>query len=325
MMLSVVIPVYNAAPWLPRCLDSLLAQDMLPDEILLVDDGSTDGRSGAICDEYAARRPDLFRVVHVPNGGVGAARNLCVELARGDYLLFVDSDDAVSPRLVSTLYPYMRQGIDGVIFSYLVDCDGRRLPPPPDSLPRGTVTSLQDYPELLFASPCPWNKLWRRSLYTDNAIRFPEGILFEDLSAIPRLYALASRVAVIEDVLYYYSERNGSIMRSRNAERDRDVMKAMDRLADWYREAGLYSRYRTELEALAVQHVLLAASVRALGADPSSPVMGELGAYIEENYPAWRSNPYVKKYPLKHKLILRLLHWRQYRLIRSLFLLKDGQ
>ncbi len=324
MTLSVVIPVYNAAPWLPRCLDSLLAQDRLPDEILLVDDGSPDGRTGPLCDEYAARHPGLIRVLHFPNGGVGAARNRCVENARGDYLLFVDSDDAVSPRLISTLEPWMRRGIDGVLFSYQIDFDGQILPAPAEDLPYGSVTSLEESPKLLFASPCPWNKLWRRSLFTDNGVRFPEGILFEDLSAVPRLFALASQIAVIDDVLYDYTERKGSIMRSRDAERDRDVIAAMEGLVDWYRQAGLYPRYQTELEALAVQHALLTASVRASRADPSSPVLPALLAYVDGAFPAWRDNPYVKEYPFKHKLLLQLIQNRQYRLIRLLFRLKDG-
>ncbi len=324
MTLSILIPVYNTGRWLPRCLDSLLGQERLPDEILLVDDGSTDGTTPALCDDYARRHPERIRAVHVPNGGVGAARNACLREARGDYVLFVDSDDAVSPRLVSSLTPWMARGIDGAVFDYQIDFDGRLLPSP-EELPAGPVTSLAESPELFFLSPCPWNKLWRRALFTENGLRFPEGILFEDLSLIPRLYALAERIAVIREPLYFYTERGGSIMRSRAPERDREVLTALDGLLDWYRQAGLYERCRPQLEALAVKHALLAASVRVTKADPASPVLGELAAWVEERFPAWRQNPCVRALPARHKLVLRLLEGRRYRLIRRLFLLKDRQ
>jgi len=106
MWLSTVIPVYNTAPWLGRCVDSVLAQGLGAGEheIVLVDDGSTDA-SPAICDGYAAAYPGRVRVLHQPNCGVSAARNAGVAAARGEYVHFVDSDD----RLVPGGYKYMRE------------------------------------------------------------------------------------------------------------------------------------------------------------------------------------------------------------------------
>lgn len=102
-VVSVIIPVYNTEAYLPRCLDSLLAQTYTDFEIICVDDGSTDN-SGRICDEYA-RKDSRIRVVHIPNGGVSNARNTGLELARGEYILFVDSDDWVEPKHVELLLP----------------------------------------------------------------------------------------------------------------------------------------------------------------------------------------------------------------------------
>ena len=86
MIFSVVIPVYNVKDYLPKCIDSVLAQDFTDYEVILIDDGSTDGESGAICDRYAAAHPERIRAIHKPNGGVGEARNVGIEAAQGEYL-----------------------------------------------------------------------------------------------------------------------------------------------------------------------------------------------------------------------------------------------
>ena len=93
---SIIIPVYRVEEYLEKCVDSILAQTCQDFELLLIDDGSPDG-SGAICDRYAASHPNQVRALHQPNGGAGAARNRGIELAQGDYLLFVDGDDWLAP------------------------------------------------------------------------------------------------------------------------------------------------------------------------------------------------------------------------------------
>ena len=93
--LSIIVPVYNSEEYLSRCLDSILDQDMTSYEVILVDDGSTDS-SALICDRYSATDP-RFRTIHKPNGGVSSARNAGLNLAKGEYVMFVDSDDVLTP------------------------------------------------------------------------------------------------------------------------------------------------------------------------------------------------------------------------------------
>ena len=118
MLVSVIVPVYNAEKYLPACLDSLLAQSLTDFELLLVDDGSRDA-SGAICDEYAVR-DSRIRVFHIPNGGVSAARNLGLDHARGEFVVFVDADDRVMP---DHLERFARSGIGegGIAFCNLLE------------------------------------------------------------------------------------------------------------------------------------------------------------------------------------------------------------
>ena len=114
MLVSVITPVYNTEKYLDECIGSILSQSMTDFELLLIDDGSTDG-SGAICDRYA-EKDKRIRVFHIPNGGVSAARNLGLDNARGEFVVFVDSDDRVTPDHLQQLAD-SNIGEDGVAFT----------------------------------------------------------------------------------------------------------------------------------------------------------------------------------------------------------------
>ena len=101
---SIIIPVYNVEPFLARCLDSVVGQTLRGIEIICVDDGSTDGRSGPLCDTLAARCPNRIRVIHQKNLGLGGARNRGFDAATGEFILFVDSDDWIDPAYCERLY-----------------------------------------------------------------------------------------------------------------------------------------------------------------------------------------------------------------------------
>ena len=125
MIFSVVIPVYNGWEYLREGVDSVLGQTGADFEILLVDDGSTDGESGEICDRYAAAHPERIRAIHKPNGGVGEARNVGIEAAQGEYLIFIDSDDYIAPNMFCVLADAVaRFGSDIIGFGAALETDG---------------------------------------------------------------------------------------------------------------------------------------------------------------------------------------------------------
>ncbi|MFR5422623.1 MAG: glycosyltransferase family 2 protein [Oscillospiraceae bacterium] len=122
---SIIIPVYRVEEYLEKCVDSILAQTCQDFELLLIGDGSPDG-SGAICDRYAASHPTQVRALHQPTGGAGAARNRGIELAQGDYLLFVDGDDWLAPNLLEDLSASIAATpADLYLFGALVERDGK--------------------------------------------------------------------------------------------------------------------------------------------------------------------------------------------------------
>ncbi len=323
MIISIIVPVYNVADYLPRCVESVLANDTRDCELILVDDGSTDG-SPALCDSYAAEQPALIRVIHQANAGPGAARNTGIAAARGDWFLFADSDDRLDPRALGRLKELTRtREVDVISFQfYKESLKGESWEEWSGPLQSQSVFALREQPAFLLTQPSCWLRLWRRSLFADNALAFPNVVWYEDVRTVPKLLAKARRILNIPDHLYYYLDRPGSIMNSSQLPRNRDILPAFRDILDWFEAEKLTEAYYNELCALTVQHVLLAASVRVARIDPSSEILGELRVFTEQRFPDWRKNPYNRSLPRLKRLALRLVELRQYRLLRFLFQLK---
>lgn len=325
MKISIVVPVYNAEDYLPACMASILANDCGACEIILVDDGSTDGVSPALCDSYAREKPALVRVIHQPNGGPGTARNTGLKEARGEYVFFVDSDDTIAPDSLKLLCRAVEQShADVYLFQMAVHVPGGPMRQVKIAQPSDRPCSLADRPELLLSQPAIWARLWRRDLFLSTGICFPDrSWVGEDLRTVTKLTAAASRIVVLPDTLYFYLIRPGSLMRSENAERNRDMLLAFEDILAWYREQGLLEQYARELCFLAVEHLLLAASVRVARANPEAMLLREFLRFMEEHFPDYRENPYVKEMPWLRKLALWLVERQHYKTLRLLFALKD--
>jgi glycosyltransferase involved in cell wall biosynthesis len=208
MKISVIVPVYNAAPYLRQCLESILAQTVGDIEVLTIDDGSTDG-SAAICDEYAAM-DSRVRATHVANAGVSAARNLGIDLARGEYVSFVDADDTLHPSAMSTLLALMSDDVDITVGGIVYGTVWR----PDDTANTHTVSGLEATIRTLRQrgydnAPCA--KLYRRTLF-DNGPRFAVGIRYEDLDFFRLIYPRARNIAYTSRSVYFYREHPASFI-----------------------------------------------------------------------------------------------------------------
>lgn len=323
MKISIIIPIYNVETWLPRSVEAILANDTADCEVLLIDDGSSDG-SPALCDRYAAEHPDLIRAIHQKNAGPGAARNTGIAAATGDWFLFVDSDDRLAPNALSRLREVAAEGeADVISFQFFKESvEGQSWEEwsgPMQSLER---FSLREQPAFLLTQPSCWLRLWKRSVFEDNGISFPNVVWYEDVRTVTKLLAKAKQIVNLPDHLYYYLDRPGSIMNSSQLPRNRDILPAFADILDWFEAEGLTKAYYDELCALTVQHVLLAASVRVARIDPKSEILEELRAFTEKRFPDWKKNPYSKTLPRLKRLALHLVAQKRWRLIRALFNLK---
>ncbi len=228
--ISVVVPFYNNEDLLDECLQSIAAQTFADLEVIMVDDGSSDG-SAAIAAARAAADP-RFVLMQVANGGPGSARNRGIERARGEFLGFVDADDMLPGHAFEHMLRTLeasgsdfvsgnveRVGPAGITQSALhaKAIRGRKI-----------GTHICRSPEL-FYDVSVWNKLFRKSFWDANGLSFPEGMIWEDLQAITRAHVLANSVDVITDVVYYWRERGSgalSITQSRT-----DISNFADRIA----------------------------------------------------------------------------------------------
>ncbi len=216
-MISVLVPVYNVEKYLRRCLDSILAQTYTDYEVVLVDDGSTD-QSGALCDAYAAEH-DCIRVIHQKNAGLAQVRNVSVAAARGEYITFVDSDDAVEPQLLETLMRDLREtGSDISICSWSeVSDDGARTELSWDHKEKGFQVWETDQAvrSLLYQKGIDnnmWGKLYASAVLKD--VVFPAGKIYEDIAVAYQIFLKAKRVCYRPEALYRYTCNTSGISQS---------------------------------------------------------------------------------------------------------------
>ena len=324
MRFSIVIPVYNVADYLRACVDSVLVNDCTDCEIILVDDGSTDGICPALCDEIAGEHPDLIRVIHQENRGLGGARNTGLEAALGDYLFFVDSDDTIEPDSLAKLSAAIeKSGAEIVAFNLASDDGAGHLTPVKANCFRSdSVFCLNDHSEFLLSLPSAWSRVWKRELFIRTGVRYPSRVWYEDIRTSTKLFAAAQSVYTIDNSLYRYLQRPGSIMNSGSLDRNREILDAFDDILNWFEGNGLAERYRNELTRLAVDHILLAASVRVARIDPKHYLLKEFAVYMDARFPGYQSNPYISQLSSLHKLLLKLIGMKQYGLIRLLFRIK---
>lgn len=326
MRFSVIVPVYNVEEYLQGCIDSILANDCSDCEVILVDDGSTDGVCPGICDENAKAHPELIRVIHQENQGLGGARNTGLEAARGEYVLFVDSDDTIAPHTLEVLQTEILKTHADIYSFNLYSHDGQGKKELIEIAPvHDGAFTLYENPAFLFSLPAAWARIWRRDLFINTGIRYPSRVWYEDIRTTTKLFAAASSIVTLPDALYFYLARPGSIMRSGNVKRSREILEAFDDILRWYRDRGLLEHYQDELCRLAVDHIQLAAVVRVIRQDAHSPLIAEFVSYMYTNFPNWEKNPYVAQLPRKHKLLLKLIAKKKYLLIALLFKLAGSK
>ena len=217
MQFSIVIPVYNVAPYLRECVDSVLAQNSTDYEIILVDDGSTDN-SPAICDEYAEKYSQI-KVIHKTNGGLSDARNFGIKEAQGDYLMFLDSDDFWEGKsILSEIEGVInKENPDMIIHSFTYfytkgKCVEKKITGDRRDL---SFSLKKDFEELISNNiyyPTAWNKIIRAKILKDKNIHFPKGKLHEDIAWCADIISYIDKYAIYDTPFYFYrQDREGAI------------------------------------------------------------------------------------------------------------------
>lgn len=213
-LVTVVVPVYNVATYLPECLDSILAQTYRNLEIIVVDDGSTDS-SPEICDKYG-ELDNRIKIVHQQNGGLSAARNTAIEIATGEYITFVDSDDALNCDMIYYLYTNaLKVAADISICQYqMIDEKSDKFGSPNSIKDTCIIGDACDCVRGFFKekgiSASAWGKLYKIDLFSD--VRYPVGKYHEDVFTTYKVFAKSKVLIIGHEAYYMYRSRPGSIM-----------------------------------------------------------------------------------------------------------------
>lgn len=241
IIVSFIVPVYNVEDYLRECIDSIVSQIEDNAEIILVDDGSKDS-SGLICDEYKDKY-DYVRVIHQQNAGLSGARNAGIQMACGEYVLFVDSDDYIEPGVLTSILEYAKKYESDVMFleAQKVFPDGSKSVLG-DGITQEGVNGKTKDEVLAFLATCPkyaasaCTKLIKKSIFNDDTLLFQKGLLSEDIDWTFKLINCADSFSYCPKMYYNYRQsREGSITSSNASKRVEDLCNIIEK---WNNFAG---------------------------------------------------------------------------------------
>lgn len=294
-MISVIVPVYNVEKYIEKCVDSLVNQTIEDKEIILVDDGSTDNTS-KILDEYAKKYPEIVKVIHKENEGVSVARNVGIEIATGEYIGFIDSDDWVEFDMYEKLYNKAVEDDCDV-----VACNITALYPDHEVIIKSNIRDNETAKELMidaYAIVC--NKIYKKSLIEN--IRFKEKMNFcEDVRFLYMLYPKIKKIGSIDESLYNYLQRTGSLTYTYN-EKLYQLIDSLDDIVKYYKDENIYEIYIEELEYSYARY-LYATFIKRLAKTKNKKEFDKGVNFVinkvRENFPNYKKNKYIKRLDAK--------------------------
>lgn len=304
--ISVIIPVYNASSYIKKCLDSLVKQTLSDIEIIIVNDGSVDNTE-KIINNYLKKHNNII-YIYKENGGQSSARNLGLKKAKGKFISFIDGDDYIEEDMLEKLYNKAEE--------YKLDiciCDIKYVYD--DHIEKQILfkenKKIISPKEYMLTNPCPWNKIYKRTLLTKNNFAFPEGIIYEDFSMIPRLALWTDKIGYVNECLYNYIIHENSTMNI-NAYNSKinSIFKACDELYNYFLENDKIEEYYEELEHLYIHHLLYNAGLRFYSFKRYEELK-KISNIMKEKFPNWKKSNCYKKFNSKDKIIMNIFYYNQ--------------
>ena len=301
---SIIVPVYNVEAYLEKCLDSLVNQTLKDIEIIVVNDGSPDN-SQEIIDEYQKKYKQI-KAYKKENGGLSDARNFGIKKATGDYIAFVDSDDYIDLKMLEKMYNYAKDNSLDIVV-----CDTINVYEKNEVLLKSNLHYANDtVKNYLISPPMACTRIYKRSLFDEYL--FKKGIYYEDLELTPKLVTTTQKIGFLEEGLYYYLQRTGSIMKQTTF--NNKLLDIFSVLESNY--IALSKKYPEEIEYMYITHLLRTATLRFLDYPDSRKYLNKINTEIKEKFPNWKKNKYYKKSSKKLQIICLLAFHRQIKLLK---------
>ena len=294
MRFSVIIPVYNVEKFLKKCLDSVFKQTYSDYEILAVNDGSTDSSKNIL--ENYQKICSKLKVINQENKGLGGARNTGIKNASGEFLVFLDSDDYISFNMLEKIDMYLRKyQLDILAFDCnMVDLQGNILDCATIKKYSEKYTKLTPK-QFLLLEPTSCTKVYRRILYTEHKITFPERLWYEDFATVFKLAPFVDNVGYLKEALYFYVQQDSSITHSTNIKRMMEIKTAFNSNIEYYKKLNVWNEFYDELEWNCILHVLYYSAFRLFKCGYNKKEMKSLIAYTDSIFPNWKNNKYLMK------------------------------
>ena len=305
---SIIIPVYNVAEYLPRCLDSVTGQTLKEIEIIAVNDGSTD-RSLSILENYS-QQDNRILILNKENGGLSDARNYAFPHIHGEYVGFVDSDDFVDPDMYEVMY---NRAIKDD--SDIVECNLHHTYD--DSEDTEIGVHITDKQELIMnGRSVAWNKIYKTSWLLGTGVLFPKGLIYEDVNFYCKIVPFINKISYVDDPFVHYVQRSSSINNHQTL-KTMQILDILDDIYSFYETHSLIDEYRDALEFLYTRIILCSSLKRMADIEDRA----ERKRAIEANwdklvtvFPDWKKGKYLKSYRGKNATFMRMMNPFTYKL-----------
>lgn len=290
--LSIVVPIYNVEQTLNRCIDSLINQTLKNIDIILVDDGSTDG-SSVIAKQYSENFPNQIKYIRKDNGGLSSARNYGMEYVETEFVGFIDSDDYADLELYESMLKAVNDSTKIVECDFIWEYDKKQKF---DISPQ--YRTISDY--MVRGRVVAWNKIYKVDWLKETEVEFPEGLLYEDLNfffkLLPHLKKI-EEVIVVKNRYIHYVQHEGTIT-SEHSLKLLQILESYSGVFEYYKSNNIFDLYRDELEYKFCRNIFCSFSIKALkvkGIKNRKIIFSKFWESVTNNFPNWKSNKYIKQ------------------------------
>ena len=297
---SVIVPVYNMEKYLETCLSSLVKQTLKDIEIIVINDGSTD-KSMDIIDYYKKKYPKLIKAYSFNNQGISLTRNYGIDIAKGKYITFIDSDDYVEITFLEEMYnKIMEDDYDICVCDYYTVNEKEDIKEV--KLEDFGSSSIKENPQLLWKiNSSPWNKLYKKELFKE--LNF-EVIKYEDLLLLSKLLCSSKKIIKLNKYLNYYRIRENSETTVVD-KRVFDILKILNKLNDYFKKIDMFDSYYQEIEYFNIYRVMMYVVQQRYqkNKDIREEFIEDSFKFLNDNFPNWKENIYYKDRNKLKKLI----------------------
>ena len=307
---SVIVPVYGVEDYIKKCIESLVNQTFKDFEILVVNDGTKDRSIDIIKENFNDKR---IKILDKKNGGLSDARNYALPYAKGEYILYVDSDDYVHPEILEKMYNRAVKDKADIVLSLAYKDENGVITP----LEVPYNEDIETKRRYILNRPSAWSKLVKKEIMDHKELFFMKGKIYEDLATMPALCLYTDKISFMDDYLYYYLIREGSIMNQKVYKKNmEDIFDSLDHLYSLFKLKKKEKEYSEELESLYISHLLHNMAMNFLPFKEGRECIKRSSKLIKDRFPKWYKNKYYRRRNLKYRIVCYLFYFRMFRLVK---------